>query len=166
MPASDDLLFEELENEDFSNAIYENRILQLKKQCAEQAKYDEFQCGQYTYIKNDEDILKLTTTLPKVVLHFRHPDFKLCQEMDQHLTILAKKYPKTKFGYCHVMECSFIVEKFNIKVLPHLVVFHNSIAKKQLIGYDEFGVHNVETKHIEECILNVYFEASMELKNK
>lgn len=147
-------------NRYFNNTDHEKRLLQLNKQCEENQKLNEFYCGEYTLIKNDPDILKLTTTLPKVVLHFRHPDFKKCAEMDRHLSFLANKYPKIKFGYCHVLECSFIVERFNIKVLPHVVVFHNGIAKKHFIGFDEFGVHDVETKHVEFEILDVYHQLS------
>ena len=36
--------------------------------------------------------------------------------------------------------------------IPH------GIAKKQFIGFEEFGVHDVETKHIEFEILDAYHQ--------
>ena len=156
MSIDDALLFEQLEMEDLPTSMYEKRVVELKKYCDDNAKLNQHQCGQYTQIMNDEAVLKLTTTLDKVVLHFRHDDFKRCLEMDNHMIYLSKKYPKIKFGYCNVLSCPFIVTRFNIRVLPHLVVFENNIAKKHFIGFEEFGVHNVEVKHVEFELLDVF----------
>eukprot|EP00834_Sanchytrium_tribonematis_P003582 NODE_142_length_15935_cov_1.439126.p12 type:complete len:160 gc:universal NODE_142_length_15935_cov_1.439126:6296-5817(-) len=153
---SDDLLLEQLEAEEMPNHLYEKRVVELQKQFDENNRMREMGCGDYNPVKTDEEILRLTTTLKKVVLHFRHSDFKKCLEMDGYLKSMAKKYRNIRFGYCDVLQCPFIVEKFKIKVLPHLVVFEDGVAKKHFIGFEEFGIHKVEEKHVAFEIMNVF----------
>lgn len=43
--------------------------------------------GKYTEVKQEKDLIKLTTTTPFVVAHFFMPNFRRCEIVDRHLTV-------------------------------------------------------------------------------
>ena len=43
--------------------------------------------GHYETIRTEKDILHITTTAERCVVHFSHKDFRRCQLMDQHMQV-------------------------------------------------------------------------------
>lgn len=43
--------------------------------------------GEYTEVTNEKEILRITTSSHKVLVHFYHKEFKRCQIMDFHLEV-------------------------------------------------------------------------------
>lgn len=112
--------------------------------------------GQYREIE-EGDFLKEVTGSDRVICHFFHPEFRRCQIVDKHLTILAAKYLQTKFIKIDVLKAPFFVTKLNVKILPAIIMFKDGIAydrfvlllvafisfvfisATRIVGFDEFG---------------------------
>jgi hypothetical protein len=43
------------------------------------------QHGEYTEVADTKEFLRLTTSIPRVVCHFYHPDMPRCAIIDRHL---------------------------------------------------------------------------------
>lgn len=129
----------------------EKRLQELKRlnEVAIQTQSSMF--GTYDILRNEKDVLSVTTSIPFVVVHFAHRDYRTCLIMDKHLEILSKKYPLTKFCKIYVEDAPFLVDRMHIRVLPCVIVFIDGFSKYRLLGFDEVGGHDqVETKNIED----------------
>ena len=89
--------------------------------------------GQYREIE-EGDFLKEVTGSDRVICHFYHPEFRRCQIVDKHLTILAAKYLNTKFVKIDVLKAPFFVTKLNVKILPAVIMFKDGIAYDRYNG--------------------------------
>jgi hypothetical protein len=49
------------------------------------------QYGEYVEIKDEKELLKITTKEKKVVVHFYHKDFKRCAILDVHLSVIIHR---------------------------------------------------------------------------
>lgn len=72
--------------------------------------------------------MKEVTESDLVICHFFHPEFRRCEIVDKHLTLIAPKYLKTKFIKLNVLLATFFVAKLQIKVLPAIVMFKKGLA--------------------------------------
>lgn len=43
--------------------------------------------GVYQLVEHEKELMDITTSHPKVVVHFAHRDFKRCRIMDKHLQV-------------------------------------------------------------------------------
>ncbi|KAI9179257.1 hypothetical protein H9P43_005920 [Blastocladiella emersonii ATCC 22665] len=137
---SDDELFDELEREaDQFTGFREQRLEQLKYELERARDMKENHHGTYIEIKDEKDILKLTTTTPRAVVHFFHKDFRRCAIIDKHLEILARKHFKTRFVRADVENVPFLVDRLKVKVLPCVIFFVDGVSKDRLIGFEELG---------------------------
>ena len=96
-------------------------------------------CGEYSEATDEKEILKLTTTLPKVIVHFYHKDFKRCKILDYHLQQLAPIYTKTRFLRVNVERAPFLVDRMKIQVLPCVVGFVDGVSVDRIVGFEELG---------------------------
>ena len=53
--------------------------------------------GTYDTVRNEKDVLQITTTTKLCIVHFAHKDFRRCQIMDKHLSVRRKKFLTTYF---------------------------------------------------------------------
>ncbi|KAJ3123698.1 hypothetical protein HK100_011521 [Physocladia obscura] len=137
----EDALFEELEKDDdhlLAN-MRERRMQELRAEMMKQQEMASNQHGTYENILSEKEVLKITTTTDKVVVHFYHKEFRRCQIMDKHLGTLARKHFKTRFIKIDVEVCPFLVEKLKVQVLPCVIPFIKGISLERLIGFEELG---------------------------
>ena len=45
--------------------------------------------GQLETVETEKQVMDITTSCSKVVVHFAHRDFKRCRIMDGHLTVIS-----------------------------------------------------------------------------
>ncbi|KAI9335236.1 thioredoxin-like protein [Obelidium mucronatum] len=138
----EDALFAELEEDD-DHLLAEMRERRMEELRAEmmlaQEKMASVHHGSYENILSEKEVLSITTSIDKVVVHFYHKEFRRCQIMDRHLGTLARKHPKTRFIKIDVEVCPFLVDRLKVKVLPCVIPFVDGVSVERLIGFEELG---------------------------
>ncbi|PNS16154.1 hypothetical protein CAC42_4555 [Sphaceloma murrayae] len=137
----EDALIAALEDED-SNSLSgfrEQRLQQLHSEFTRAKAQRESGFGTYQEIKEEKDVLDLTTSTKLAVIHFMKPDFTRCRIMDQKLEALAPKHFDTRFASINVENAPFLVAKLKIQVLPCVIAFVNAVAVDRLIGFEGIG---------------------------
>ncbi|KAF8195758.1 GTPase inhibitor [Mycena galopus ATCC 62051] len=138
----DEALFAELEEEienDNNEAMREYGIQLLKEQMNQLNEMKQNQHGQYSEIKDEKEVVRVTAREKKCVVHFYHSNFKRCEIMDKHLAKLAPKYFDTRFFRVFVEDVPWLVERLGVKVLPCVICFVDGVSKDRLIGFEELG---------------------------
>ncbi|KAH9250612.1 hypothetical protein BASA83_005559 [Batrachochytrium salamandrivorans] len=135
----DDELFRELEEEDddgLSAAFRERRMEQLNAEVSRMRQLEQEKHGRYETVYTEKEILHITTTTDRCIVHFSHKDFRRCQLMDRHMEDLAKKHVKTRFIKIDVADAPFLVEKLKIQILPCIMAFVGGITVDKLLGFE------------------------------
>jgi len=151
-----DALLKALEEDDDS-AYRSDRIEQLRAEFG--AAKERFSSGLndntdnnttlYLTLRDDQSLLDFTTTRsssspPRCVVHFTHPDFARCSIMDDHLRLLASRHHSeedeegdgVRFARIDVRDCPFVVEKLNVRVLPCVIGFVDGVAVERIVGFE------------------------------
>ena len=106
--------------------------------------------GTYTEIPTEKEVLKITTSTKRCVVHFYHKEFRRCLIMDKHLKELAHRHFKTKFIKIEVDNAAFLVERLQVQVLPCVIAFIDGISVDRIVGFEELGnSDNFDTKLLE-----------------
>lgn len=128
----DDLL--ELLDEVDDSAYRERRLQQLKSEVDALKSLSE---GHGTLSEVDEQqLLELTTSIPRVVAHFYQPDFAKCKAMDAHLERVARRYPRTRFVRVKAQQAAFLVTKLKVQVLPCVIAFVDAVSPGRIVGFE------------------------------
>lgn len=69
-------------------------------------------------------------------MHFFHPDFRRCQIMDRHLETLAVRHYNTLFLRVDVADVPFLVERFEIRILPCVLTLVGGVTKDRITGFE------------------------------
>ncbi|KAJ1644900.1 hypothetical protein J3B02_002114 [Coemansia erecta] len=136
---SDDELLAELENDPELERFREARMEQMKHEINHVRELRSLGHGEYQEIGKEEDIVKLISRTAKGVVHFTHPSFARCKILDKHLQVLAPHHFETRFVSINIEKCPFLAQKFQIRVLPCLVVVSSGHVADRLVGFEEFG---------------------------
>ncbi|KAL5032973.1 hypothetical protein RTP6_000997 [Batrachochytrium dendrobatidis] len=137
--AEEDEILRELEEEDDDDmaAIFrERRMNELRAEAHRLRQMGQARHGHYETIRTEKDILHITTTAERCVVHFSHKDFRRCQLMDQHMQELAKKHFKTRFIKIDVADAPFLVDKLKIQILPCIMAFIDGVTVDKLLGFE------------------------------
>ncbi|TKA79170.1 hypothetical protein B0A55_03488 [Friedmanniomyces simplex] len=142
-PDSDDedSLIAALESSQEETALRERRLQQLHAEL-NRAKTLKQQPGhgQYQEIKDEKQLLSITTSTPLCVVQFMKPDFNRCRIMDQKLAVLAEKHFDTRFVSINVENAPFLVVKLGIQVLPCVISFKNAVSVDRIVGFEGIGL--------------------------
>ena len=138
----EDALIAELEEEDDNtafSALREKRLEQLHAEMNRAKMLKETQHGTYKEIKDEKELMELTTSTKLCVVHFMKPDFNRCRIMDEKLQVLAEKHFDTRFVSINVDNAPFLVVKLEIQVLPCVIAFIDGVGKDRIIGFEGIG---------------------------
>ena len=84
----EDALIAELEEDESSLAAFrEQRLQQLHGELARAKAQRNSDYGTYTEIKDEKQLMDITTSAKLCVVHFMKPDFNRCRIMDQKLAV-------------------------------------------------------------------------------
>lgn len=134
----EDALIAELEEDDdhaFS-ALRERRLEQLHSEMARAKVLKETQHGTYIEIKDEKQLMDITTSTKLCVVHFMKPDFHRCGIMDDKLQILAENHLDTRFIRINVDNAPFLVVKLGVQVLPCVLAFVDGVGVDRVIGFE------------------------------
>ncbi|KAJ3045581.1 hypothetical protein HDV00_009238 [Rhizophlyctis rosea] len=137
----DDAIFAELEkdDDDLLSDLRERRIEEIRTQIQKAKEEATLFHGTYDTLRNEKDVLQVTTTTKLCIVHFAHRDFRRCQIMDRHLSQLAQTHRKTRFCKIYVEDCPFLVERLKVQILPCVISFVDGVTADRLIGFEELG---------------------------
>jgi hypothetical protein len=82
----DDLIAALEENDDL-DAFRERRIQQLHEEFSRAKAQKSQGFGHYSEIKDEKEVMDLTTSVKYAVVHFAKDDFQRCRVMDGHLEV-------------------------------------------------------------------------------
>jgi len=154
-----DALFAELEEANetgdptLSN-LREQRLEQLRSEILKSRVAKDQGSGSYIKVKDEKEVMDLTTSQKLVVVHFAHPDFGRCLVMERHLEALAKRHFDTRFIGVNVEDAPFLVTKLSVRVLPCVLSFVDGNTVDRIIGFEGLGVGDkFTTKDLETRLL-------------
>lgn len=137
----EDALIAELEEDDDGavSAMRERRLEQLHAEVSRAKLMKETSHGTYMEIKDEKNLMDITTSTKLSVVHFMKPDFNRCRIMDEKLRVLAEKHFDTRFVSINVDNAPFLVVKLGIKVLPCVIAFKDGVSTDRIIGFEGVG---------------------------
>ncbi|KAJ1725368.1 hypothetical protein LPJ53_000406 [Coemansia erecta] len=136
---SDDELLAELEDDPELERLREARLEQMKREMNHVRNLRLGGHGEYQDIQKEEEVVKIIGNAAKAVVHFTHPQFARCKILDKHLRILAPHHFDTRFVSASVERCPFLAQKFQIRMLPCILIVVGGRVSDRLVGFEEFG---------------------------
>lgn len=138
----EDALIAELEDDNDSgalDALREKRLEQLHAEMSRAKALKETQHGTYQEIKDEKQLMDITTSTKLCIVHFMKPDFNRCRVMDSKLAALAEKHYEARFVSINAENAPFLVVKLGIQVLPCVVCFKDAVGVDRVIGFEGIG---------------------------
>jgi thiol-disulfide isomerase/thioredoxin len=137
----EDALIAELEEDDdvAFTALRERRLEQLHSEISRAKTMKETSHGTYSEIKDEKELMGITTSTKLCVVHFMKPDFNRCRIMDEKLRGLTSKHFDTRFVSINVENASFLVVKLGIQVLPCVISFIDGVGVDRITGFEGIG---------------------------
>lgn len=137
----DDLIAELEADEDDAafSALRERRLEQLHQEVNRTRLLKESKHGTYMEIKDEKELLDITTSTKLSIAHFMKPDFNRCRIMDGRLEVLAERHYEARFVSINVENAPFLVVKLGIQVLPCVIAFIDGVSVDRIIGFEGIG---------------------------
>lgn len=137
--SDEDALIAELENDSELDAFREQRRQQLHAEFERAQQLRNRAHGTYAEVKDEKQLMDITTSTKLCVVHFFKPDFHRCSIMDTHLEALAPAHYEARILRINVDNCPFLVTKLKIQVLPCVIAFIDGIGADRIIGFEGLG---------------------------
>ncbi|XP_054845635.1 phosducin-like protein 2 [Eublepharis macularius] len=96
-----------------------------------------------------EQYVKEVTNAPKdvwVVIHLYQSSIPMCSLINRHLSLLAKKFPETKFVKAVANSC---IKNYHDSCLPTLFVYKNGQIEARFVGITECGGTKLQVEEFE-----------------
>ncbi|XP_022209363.2 thioredoxin domain-containing protein 9-like isoform X1 [Drosophila obscura] len=109
--------------------------------------------GTYIRLADQDELIELTHNVDPtswVVCHMFRPRNKRCRQLENHLRILAEKYPDTTFCAVNATKASFLM--LLLGVLPEMVILQGMRVRDTIFGYtelldgDDFSMEMIEKR--------------------
>lgn len=137
----EDALIAELEDDDDDAVagLREKRLQQLHEEMSRAKVMKETAHGTYSEVKDEKELMNITTSTKLCVVHFSKSDFNRCRIMDEKLRALAEKHFDTRFVKIDVENAPFLVVKLGVQVLPCVIAFKDGVSVDRIIGFEGIG---------------------------
>ena len=126
-------------DDDDLETIRQKRLQQLKKETDQRREWMQKGHGEYKEIASEKEFFGETKNSPRLVIHFYRPTTQRCDIVDKHLKILAQKHLEAKFVKLNAEKSPFLTERLNIRVIPTILTFKDSVTNDRITGFDELG---------------------------
>uniref|UniRef100_A0A8C8RL24 Phosducin like 2 n=1 Tax=Pelusios castaneus TaxID=367368 RepID=A0A8C8RL24_9SAUR len=123
--------------------MYRQQRIQEWKSLQKRQKYGELkEISGEQYVKEVTDAQKDLW----VVIHLYRASIPMCLLVNQHLSLLARKFPEIKFVKAIVNSC---IQNYHDRCLPTVFVYKNGQIKGSFIGVIECGGTNLKLEELE-----------------
>ncbi|XP_038625234.1 phosducin-like protein 2 isoform X1 [Tachyglossus aculeatus] len=123
--------------------VYRQRRMQEWKALQKRQKF-----GELREISGNQYVREVTNAESDlwVVIHLYRTSIPMCSLLNQHLSLLARKFPETKFLKAIVDSC---IEHYHDTCLPTIFIYKNGQIKGKFIGINECGGINLKLEELE-----------------
>uniref|UniRef100_A0A8C0P0V3 Phosducin like 2 n=1 Tax=Canis lupus familiaris TaxID=9615 RepID=A0A8C0P0V3_CANLF len=123
--------------------IYREKRLQEWKALRKKQKF-----GELREISGNQYVNEVTNAEKdvSVVIHLYRSSIPMCLLVNQHLSLLARKFPETKFVKAIVNSC---IQHYHDNCLPTIFVYKNGQIEGKFIGIIECGGINLKLEELE-----------------
>ncbi|KAM7167758.1 phosducin-like protein 2 [Macrochelys suwanniensis] len=123
--------------------MYRQQRLQEWKSLQKRQKY-----GELREISGEQYVKEVTNAQKDVwvVIHLYRSSIPMCLLVNQHLSLLARKFPEIKFIKAIVNSC---IQNYHDRCLPTIFVYRNGQIKGRFIGVTECGGTNLKLEELE-----------------
>mmetsp|Transcript_5544 Transcript_5544/g.5982 ORF Transcript_5544/g.5982 Transcript_5544/m.5982 type:complete len:191 (-) Transcript_5544:84-656(-) len=119
--------------------IRKRRLNQLKEMERRRNEWASKGHGEYHAITDPKHFFDAVQASERVVCHFMRRSTTRCRILDERFSQLAKEHFETRFCYVDVERVPSLAEKFNVLMLPTVMLVENKNTFHSIIGFDEFG---------------------------
>ncbi|XP_053433421.1 phosducin-like protein 2 [Nycticebus coucang] len=123
--------------------IYREKRLQEWKSLTKKQKF-----GELREISGNQYVNEVTNAEKDVwvIIHLYRSSIPMCLLVNQHLSLLARKFPETKFVKAIVNSC---IQHYHDHCLPTIFVYKNGQIEGKFIGIIECGGINLKLEELE-----------------
>eukprot|EP00070_Physeter_catodon_P009735 XP_007121206.2 phosducin-like protein 2 [Physeter catodon] len=135
---------DEFDDEDMrAIEIYREKRLQEWKALKKKQKF-----GELREISGNQYVNEVTNAEKDVwvIIHLYRSSIPMCLLVNQHLSLLARKFPETKFVKAIVSSC---IQHYHDNCLPTIFVYKNGQIEGKFIGIIECGGINLKLEELE-----------------
>ncbi|XP_014408426.2 phosducin-like protein 2 [Camelus ferus] len=135
---------DEFDDEDLKAIeIYREKRLQEWKALKKKQKF-----GELREISGNQYVNEVTNAEKDVwvIIHLYRSSIPMCLLVNQHLSLLARKFPETKFLKAIVNSC---IQHYHDNCLPTIFVYKNGQIEGKFIGIIECGGLNLKLEELE-----------------
>ncbi|KAG5470707.1 hypothetical protein LSCM1_01953 [Leishmania martiniquensis] len=120
-------------------AIRQKRLKQLKETQARRDEWLRKGHGQYLEVTEPKEFFDNVQNSERVVVHFMRRSTPRCEIIERHLRTISREHFETRFCYVDVERIPSLPERFNVMMLPTLMLVEKSHTFHSIIGFDELG---------------------------
>nr|CCC96100.1 unnamed protein product [Trypanosoma congolense IL3000] len=136
-------------------AIRRKRLKALKEMEARRDAWLRKGHGQVQEVSDPKEFFQFVQDSERVVVHFMRRSTSRCSIMERHLQAIAPRHFETRFCYVDVERIPSLAERFNVLMLPTLMLIENKNTFHSIIGFDEFGgVDDFSTDTVTKVLAN------------
>lgn len=143
-------------NDDDFLLIRKKRIEQLKEVENRKSRWVAKGHGIYGEVPDPETFYRYVKESERVIVHFMRRSTPRCEIIERHLRLLAKEHFETRFCYVDCERIPSLPERFNVLMLPTLMLVEKQNTFHSIIGFDEFGGHDDFTTETVRGVLSQY----------
>jgi thiol-disulfide isomerase/thioredoxin len=136
--------------------LRKRRMNQLKETDKRRNEWLQKGHGVYDEVQDLQHFFNIVKTSERVVIHFMRRATSRCAILERHLSQLAKEHFETKFAYVDVERLPALAERFNIVMLPNIMLVEKQNTFHSIIGFDEFGGSDEFTTETARSVLAHY----------
>lgn len=130
--------FDDMDDDDLVS-LRRKRLHQLKEMQKRRDEWVRKGHGQYNHITDPKHFFEVMKNSERVIVHFMRRSTPRCLILEGHLQNLAKEHFETMICCVDVERVPQLAEKFNVMMLPTLMLVENKNTFHSIIGFDEFG---------------------------
>eukprot|EP00796_Vickermania_ingenoplastis_P002112 gene2112-1288_t len=143
-------------DDDDLRAIRKKRMEQLREVEKRKAGWIKKGHGSYTEVPDPATFFQYVQASERVVVHFMRRSTPRCEIIERHLSIIAKEHFETRFCYIDVERIPSLPERFNVMMLPTIMLVEKQNTFHSIIGFDEFGGDDDFTTETVKLVLGHY----------
>ncbi|KEG08764.1 putative ATP binding protein-like protein [Trypanosoma grayi] len=115
------------------------RLRGLKEMEARRSAWLKKGHGHLQELTDPKEFFEAVEQSERVVVHFMRRSTSRCSILERHLRTIAMQHFETRFCYVDVERIPSLAERFNVIMLPTLMLIENKKTFYSIIGFDEFG---------------------------
>ncbi|ETO22648.1 hypothetical protein RFI_14545 [Reticulomyxa filosa] len=116
--------------------LRKKRLDDLKQKSEQREKWLSNHHGTVQTLADEKQFFEVMKSTQHVICMFFKTTSKWCQELKQHLSLLAEKHIECKFVEMDGEKAPFLVERLSVTMIPALVLARNNKVVKLLLGLD------------------------------